>query len=854
MVATFIFDRQLTAILVKTVNNQLSVKLEFETARLHLLKRFPGASVEFNNVIINSSPRFATEQFQSIETGILLKADRASFEFSLKDLLNKNYTIESISLNRGLLQLLTDSAGGVNYEIRSRTIQSNNDNIINLEKVNIRDLSVNYINKATGLIFSGTVENSKIKAHFDNKTFDLIITSVLTLEQFGVNTIKIHPDARFNADIKLSGKEGELIFDRSLIKFDDFSFNINGFIKPGESIFLKIEGNNIDLAKVKNYLPKTIAERYSEYVPGGKLKAECLLSGPMSRIQNPRANLKFSVMNGRILYKKSNIRLENLTLTGSYTNGVKAAPVTSKFELNKCSFNIGSADFITSLLIENFINPFIRFNLSGEVIPFEIQKFFQIPWLLSSEGSARINIKTEGYLPKKENYSISDFLLLNPMAIIQLKSFGIEHRNKKYSFANASGFLTIASSLWAEDLSFTYNNQRYIINGGFENFQDWITEKSDRIKINATINTGKINLSTIFPVVPDKEEKKNYGTKALKMPEGFETVLNLKAESIIWDKLEAENVNGLINYKPGILSVKDFSTDSFDGNIEGSFLLSEKEKSDGYFFQGNFSIKDVNIRECFQTFNNFGQNFIVSGNISGTLSGSLKMLMQFDTLFKPDIRSLHAEGKYIIENGALINFEPVKALSKFIKINELENISFSRLENDLFIRNNYLIIPQIDIFSSAADFTASGTHYFDNTFEYHIKAYLSELLSGKLRNNKFTSEFGSIEDDGLGRTSVFLKISGKGRDVKVSYDLRAARNKIRESLKNEKNKLKTILNEEYSSYKRDTVRISEPSAVPRFKIEWAETEDTVDISKDNVQQEKENIFEGIFKKRKNKNY
>jgi hypothetical protein len=140
-------------------------------------------------------------------------------------------------------------------------------------------------------------------------------------------------------------------------------------------------------------------------------------------------------------------------------------------------------------------------------------------------------------------------------------------------------------------------------------------------------------------------------------------------------------------------------------------------------------------------------------------------------------------------------------------------------------------IPQMDIKSSAADFTVSGRHDFDNNYEYHVKTYLSELLSRKARKGKRSNtEFGSVEEDGLGRTSLFLKISGKGDNAKVTYDLKAVSGNIRQNLKNEKSVIRSILKEEYGLFKSDTTLKPQQVKKPKVRIEWSET-DTARIQK-----------------------
>jgi hypothetical protein len=208
-----------------------------------------------------------------------------------------------------------------------------------------------------------------------------------------------------------------------------------------------------------------------------------------------------------------------------------------------------------------------------------------------------------------------------------------------------------------------------------------------------------------------------------------------------------------------------------------------------------------------------------------------------------------AEGKYSLSDGALINFGPVKELSSFIELSELENINFEKLEDDFFIRNNVVYVPQMDVRSSAANLLVNGKHGLDNVYEYHVRILLSEALSKKIRKPKpNTSEFGSVQDDGLGRTSLLLKIESKGDDVKVGYDIKAAGTKVKSDIKTERQTLKTILNQEYGWYSKDTA-VTKPAPSPkRFRITWEET-DSVKVEKEEPAPKEEPGIKNIFRKR-----
>jgi hypothetical protein len=143
------------------------------------------------------------------------------------------------------------------------------------------------------------------------------------------------------------------------------------------------------------------------------------------------------------------------------------------------------------------------------------------------------------------------------------------------------------------------------------------------------------------------------------------------------------------------------------------------------------------------------------------------------------------------------------------------------MENDFFIRNNFLYIPQMEVRSSAVDLSVNGKHSLDNDYEYHVKVLLSEILSKKrMKNKSNVTEFGEIEDDGLGRTSMLLKIVGRGEDVKVSYDMKAATNEVKNNFKSERKNLKTILNQEYGWFKGDTLNEKPVEKKPRVKVTW----------------------------------
>jgi hypothetical protein len=96
---------------------------------------------------------------------------------------------------------------------------------------------------------------------------------------------------------------------------------------------------------------------------------------------------------------------------------------------------------------------------------------------------------------------------------------------------------------------------------------------------------------------------------------------------------------------------------------------------------------------------------------------------------------------------------------------------------------------------------------------------------------------------------LLLKIEGKGEEVKVGYDIKAAGSEIKNNIKSERQTLKTILNQEYGWFKSDTTLNQKPAEKKsRFRITWEET-DSVKTTTDPPVVQKESVVKNLFKKK-----
>ena len=204
-------------------------------------------------------------------------------------------------------------------------------------------------------------------------------------------------------------------------------------------------------------------------------------------------------------------------------------------------------------------------------------------------------------------------------------------------------------------------------------------------------------------------------------------------------------------------------------------------------------------------------------NVKGKLTATAQFVSTWSKDLHCNFNKIYARSNILIENGELLNFEPMLALSKYLKSADLKNIKFETLQNEIEISNQVIKIPSMEIKSSVMDLTASGTHSFENIVDYKLQLDLSQLLGRKVKAQN--SEFGTIEDDGLGRMRIFLSMKGPLANPKITYDRKAIEQKIVQEVKQEKQDLKKILNKEFGWFKKDTTVNKTPVNTPNKKEE-----------------------------------
>ncbi|MFN5459632.1 MAG: AsmA-like C-terminal region-containing protein [Bacteroidota bacterium] len=230
----------------------------------------------------------------------------------------------------------------------------------------------------------------------------------------------------------------------------------------------------------------------------------------------------------------------------------------------------------------------------------------------------------------------------------------------------------------------------------------------------------------------------------------------------------------LITNKNHHLKVDKLNMTAAGGKIQikGEFDGTNRNK---IFFDPDITLSKISIDQLFFKFENFGQEYLVSDNIHGNLSGKISghVRVHPDMIPVLDESSINLDLK--LTEGKLENYGPMSVLSNYFKDKNLNRIIFDTLENHFRINKGVINVPSMTINSSLGFIDISGKQNMDFDMEYFVKVPVKmvtragwQRLFGKSSDNTGNTDEIQYKQEGKNIKYLPIKIKGKGADFKIS--------------------------------------------------------------------------------------
>jgi uncharacterized protein involved in outer membrane biogenesis len=782
---------------IDKTKSKFETRLEMSDVDLVFWQTFPKASLHFKDLYIE-------ETFPEKDT--LLYAQSLYLKFSLLDLFRGEYTIQSVELENAKCEMYRNIQGEDNWHFWKEDNSDTSQFHIALKEVRLVNTRLIYADYTDGLIMDFSAEESISEGNFSGEQFDLAVEMNGRIHHFESGDGSYAPNKSFEleATIDANTKLETYTFKQCEISIEKLAFTLDGFVNASEKslVDIHVNGNDIELDELVESLSENQRKSFSQYDPEGEVDIDLSIKGETSGKKRPLIDVHAVMRDGSLKHRSSGTGLENLSCDLRYNSGSKS----DELKISSFQCNLEDGFLKADGKINNLKNPELNINLEARMDMEGLRNFFALDTLEMCSGQLSANARIEGKLKFIEADSAYDWrsLLTSGTANLDNGLLRVKNSNREFADLNAR-IIFDRKDATIEKFSGKVNGSDFQLNGVLVNLIPYLSSTDEQLRLDANMKCQLIDFTNLVETESSSSTNNAY---KFELPERIEFNLKTDVAKFIFRKFEATEIKGVATLNNNRLTIDPVTFRTADG-VFTSQIVMERASENLYRLNCLAQLQSINIQKLFTEFENFNQEFIQDKHLKGIANSTVQFRTMLTTSLEVQMDKLESVIDISISNGELNNLESLQEIAAYIKKNKLvapfvdeekfaermKNISFSKLENVIEIRDRLITVPLMDIRSSALDISAKGEHTFDNEIDYAIGFNLRDVLVKKQRDFQ-------EEDDGLGKR-LYVSMKGTTENPVFGIDRELAKEVRQEEMEVERQNVKALLKEEFGLFKRD---------------------------------------------------
>ncbi|MFA4868651.1 MAG: AsmA family protein [Pedobacter sp.] len=779
-------NKSILAKINKELNKNLNGSMIIGSMDPAFLKGFPAFSLSLKNVI-------AKDSLWNNHKHNLLEASDIDIYVNMLGFLRGNIEIGKIGINNASVYLYTDTNGYSNTSLFKKKEQK--------EKTTEEGSAPARINKIILNNVNFVVDNQK-----GHKLFHFVVDELKGKFDYGLL-------GGWEADIHLktlaksmafNTRRGSFIKDKLLegpfkVSFDEENGIID--VAPNE---LKIGGDpfiigarfdtskenteftiNIDAPKIlwrnaSALLAPNISEKLNMFNLTQPIHAKCKIKGDMGPGGDPEIKVDAIIKDNQLTTPGGVIG--NCNFNGVFTNnfisGKGFTDENSAIKLYHFKGSYKDIPFsIDTASINNLDKPIATGIFKSE---FEVAKLNNVigeDVLKFGKGSAIVNLAYKA--------DIVDFKLNKPLVSgdIDLKNADVSYIPRKLNFTNTAILLNFTNNdLFIKNIHLQSGKSIVMMDGEVHNFLNLYYTAPEKILLNWKIRSPQIHLAEFIGFLgsrkPAPKRKKHNNSKSTfsedlnQVFERSNVKMNLKVDKVYYNKFLATNATADLLLSESGITIKNVSVKHSGGSLKINGKVVQRGTLNR--FNINAVLNNVDIKNFFYAFDNFGMTSLTSKNLKGFLFSNTNIsggITDQGTLVK---NSLNGNLTFNLKRGALLNFEPIISVGKFaFPFRDLNNITFENLNGKFDIRGQKININPMQINSSLLNMDVAGV--------YSLTTGTNIAVDVPLRNPKKDAEITDKEELKSRRMKgiVLHLLATDGEDGKIKIKLNKNRNQTK---------------------------------------------------------------------------
>lgn len=760
--------------LVKTeINNTIDAEVEIGDLSLSMFKNFPNLYVELENVTVVGKNEFANDTLASVGslyTAIDLGSAMSGTQIKVGAIVLANAKISAVVLESGKANwdIVKESDEVV---VEEETGEASDFKVI-FDEVRIQDFSLRYEDASSKTVLVVDDLDLALNGDFSVKSTNLSVKSQITgidLDYEGVKYLKkagITLDAVLAADLQnmtFAFKENKLTLNELVFGVDG---NV-GMLEDGYSMDLKMNTQKADFKTLLSMVPDVFKADLEGLETTGSLALTAFAKGEYKEEHLPAFGAKLVVDDATIKYPDLPESINNININAEVNHpGGDMDLLTA--DVNAFHFEVANNPFDIEIHVENPISdPYINGLFKGVIDFAKIRHAIPMDSVKIS-GIVTSDISFSGKMSAIEKEEYEKFIAKGD---VKLKNFEFATSDFPQGIKILSSVLNFTPkyiSLSSFDSRIGSSDIKLV--GRIENYIPYIL-KDQVLKGDFKMSSNLFDVNEFMTGEEEVESPSDtVALTVIEIPANLDLKLVSSMKLIRFDKMNIENVKGLIVVKNAKAQLTNLSMNMLKGTMNmNGFYSTKNSKKPAIDF--GLNVKDFDIKSAYESLSMIKEMMPIAMNCSGKISSDFKITSLLDQEMSLVMNTLNGSGAIHSKEIIIKDNKAFNALAKALKNDKYKRLSVTQFDMNFVITNGNVEVKPFEVKVAGNPARIYGTQSVDGKLNFTMDMKLPKEELGKEVNQYFDKLPGF---DTVKVLDVAVKITGTVDNPNVKLDLSKA--------------------------------------------------------------------------------
>ncbi len=725
---------------------------------------FPSIAVSIDSLRISNpeGTRFDRDEFVSL--------NNLSINLKLLPLFTGTISIGEISVDHPTVYMEVKKDGSKNYATTQgaarRAEQGGTSGSLGagllISDLRIKDGTVEFVNNKfdSRMLFQGINEQASVHTTSGGQTISIEQTTSIDKLSYGSINQWYLSDQPLKSTSRIS-----YALDKDLLTLEDVKGQIRDLpiTVSGNISRLKEDVNMMDITvaspgatmeQLLSLIPPELLRKTEGLKASGDVQFSATIKGPSGETIDPATSANFSVTNGAIQYASLPKSISGVTIHGTFEK--PSAPVTAtgggSLTIDRYGAHVGSNDLGGSLKVTGFDDPQVAATFKGVLDLAEVKDFYPLQKGSNFGGTVKADISVQGKAKKPES--------MNGTGQIELRGVTVQSAGSAQPVRNLNGTIAFnRQAIESKQLGLTIGESDLNLGFSLRNYLALLMPQAEKAagKPSATVKLTSHQLRTADLMgesqPPAAKSDKPAAARQGGLVPGIDLDADVSIDKLVTDKFTFSNARGLLGISNGVVNMKSFTINAFNGTVQtkGTLDLRDEKKRP---FDLDLAIKDVESNELLSPFTSFGKYLFGKLTMNTKLKGDLN-----DTLGL-DPKTLTGDGLAKVMEGKLVGLPITQKLAEFTGASRLKEVDFKDWTNSFSVADGRCLVKDLKVNAGTTALTVDGSQGFDGSLDYALTVKLPPDESAKINLPGVANELVQFLKDKDGRLTLPFHVGG----------------------------------------------------------------------------------------------